>query len=52
MTAPGTATRDPIPPARLGIIPANQASWADLPAVFGTADYPGMCYWYRYQAGF
>jgi hypothetical protein len=42
MTAPGTATRDPITPAQLSIIPANQASWADLQAVFGTADYPGM----------
>jgi hypothetical protein len=28
MTAPGTATQDPITPAQLSIIPANQASWA------------------------
>jgi GNAT superfamily N-acetyltransferase len=27
----------------LRICPANQASWADLQAVFGTADYPGRC---------
>jgi GNAT superfamily N-acetyltransferase len=49
MTAPGTATRDPITPAQLSIIPANQASWADLQAVFGTADYPGRCYCQHYK---
>jgi GNAT superfamily N-acetyltransferase len=49
VTAPGTATRDPITPAQLSIIPANQASWADLQAVFGTADYPGMCYCQHYK---
>lgn len=49
MTVPGTATRDPITPAQLSIIPANQASWADLQAVFGTADYPGMCYCQHYK---
>jgi GNAT superfamily N-acetyltransferase len=49
MTSPGTATRDPITPAQLSIIPANQASWADLQAVFGTADYPGMCYCQHYK---
>lgn len=49
MTVPGSATRDPITPAQLSIIPANQASWADLQAVFGTADYPGMCYCQHYK---
>jgi GNAT superfamily N-acetyltransferase len=49
MTAPGSVTRDPITPAQLSIIPANQASWADLQAVFGTADYPGMCYCQHYK---
>jgi GNAT superfamily N-acetyltransferase len=49
MTAPGTATRDPITLSQLSIIPANQASWADLQAVFGTADYPGMCYCQYYK---
>jgi hypothetical protein len=49
MTAPGTATRDPITPAQLSIVPANRASWADLQAVFGTADYPGMCYCQHYK---
>ncbi len=35
---------EPITAARLAIVPANQASWADLRAIFGTADYPGRCY--------
>jgi GNAT superfamily N-acetyltransferase len=26
------------------IFPANQASWADLQAIFGTTDYPSRCY--------
>ncbi|HUA28487.1 MAG TPA: GNAT family N-acetyltransferase [Streptosporangiaceae bacterium] len=34
----------PIKAAELTIVPANRASWADLQAVFGTADYPGKCY--------
>ena len=49
MTAPGSVTRDLITPAQLSIIPASQASWADLQAVFGTADYPGMCYCQHYK---
>ena len=49
MTGPGSLTRDPITPAQLSIIPANQASWADLQAVFGAADYPGMCYCQHYK---
>ena len=49
MTAAGRRTRDPITPAQLSIIPASQASWADLQAVFGTADYPGMCYCQHYK---
>lgn len=27
----------------LVIVPANKASWDDLAAIFGTADYPGRC---------
>jgi GNAT superfamily N-acetyltransferase len=39
----------PVTAAQLTIVPANQASWADLRAVFGTADYPGRCYcqWFK-----
>src|SRR5438876_398909 len=36
-------TRTPIPPEQLTIVPANQASWDDLVAIFGNADYPGRC---------
>lgn len=31
---------DLIQPAQLRIVPANEASWEDVLAVFGTADYP------------
>jgi GNAT superfamily N-acetyltransferase len=37
------AAAEPITAAQLTIVPANQASWADLQAIFGTADYPGKC---------
>ncbi len=39
-----TTTAAPVTAAQLTIVPANQASWADLQAIFGTADYPGKCY--------
>src|SRR6266581_7249684 len=41
---PSTTTREPITTAQLTITAANKASWADLQAIFGTADYPGKCY--------
>lgn len=44
MTAPSGATAGPVTGAQLTIVPANQASWADLQAIFGTAGYPGQCY--------
>jgi GNAT superfamily N-acetyltransferase len=44
VTTPSTTTREPITAAQLTIVPANRASWADLQAIFGTADYPGKCY--------
>jgi GNAT superfamily N-acetyltransferase len=34
---------------RLTIVPANHASWEDLSAVFGTADYPARCQCQRYK---
>lgn len=46
MTPAGPA----IPAGELTIVPANNASWADLQAVFGTADYPGRCYCQAYKA--
>lgn len=49
MTTPSTTTREPITTAQLTIVRANQASWADLQAIFGTADYPGKCYCQRFK---
>src|SRR5580700_7217092 len=43
------AAREPIKAAELTIVGANRASWADLQAIFGTADYPGMCYCQRFK---
>lgn len=31
------------------IVPANEASWEDLVAIFGTADYPGRCRCQRFK---
>jgi GNAT superfamily N-acetyltransferase len=33
----------PIPAELLTIVPANEASWDDIAAIFGTTDYPGRC---------
>jgi hypothetical protein len=38
-----TAMEAPIPAEELMIVPANEASWADLAAIFGTTDYAGQC---------
>jgi hypothetical protein len=39
----------PIPAEQLTIVPASQASWDDLIAVFGTADYPHQCQCQRFK---
>ena len=44
MTSSSTAARGPVPITDLTIFPANQASWADLQAIFGTTDYSSRCY--------
>jgi GNAT superfamily N-acetyltransferase len=50
MTAASTAARSgPVTAGRLRIVPANEASWADLQAIFGETDYPGRCYCQRYK---
>ena len=41
------AQRSPYEP--LVIIPANEASWHDLAAIFGTTDYPGRCQCQRFK---
>ncbi len=38
------APAEPVTAAQLTIVAANQASWADLQAIFGITDYPGKCY--------
>jgi GNAT superfamily N-acetyltransferase len=47
--AGGQALVGPVAPRDLVIIPANQASWADLRAIFGTSDYSGRCYCQRFK---
>ncbi|WP_369263351.1 N-acetyltransferase family protein [Streptomyces sp. R35] len=44
-----TAASGPIAPDRLTIVPADEASWDDLRAIFGTTDYPGKCQCQRYK---
>jgi GNAT superfamily N-acetyltransferase len=42
-------TQEPIPDERLTIVPANEASWEDLVAIFGTTDYAGRCHCQRFK---
>jgi GNAT superfamily N-acetyltransferase len=44
-----TAMEVPIPAEQLTIVPANEASWGDLVAIFGTTDYPGQCLCQRFK---
>jgi GNAT superfamily N-acetyltransferase len=39
----------PIGDEDLAIVPANEASWDDLAAIFGTTDYPGRCQCQRFK---
>ena len=42
----------PQPPVRaeeVRVVPANEASWSDLVAVFGAADYPARCQCQRFK---
>jgi GNAT superfamily N-acetyltransferase len=48
-SAATATTREPVTADQLTIVPANHASWADLQAVFGTADYPSMCFCQRFK---
>ncbi|HKA95550.1 MAG TPA: GNAT family N-acetyltransferase [Streptosporangiaceae bacterium] len=47
MTTLSAKAREPI---AVTIVTANNASWADLQAIFGTAGYPGKCYCQRFKA--
>jgi GNAT superfamily N-acetyltransferase len=44
-----TARGRPISAEQLAIVPANEASWDDLAAIFGTTDYPGRCQCQRFK---
>jgi len=44
-----TAVEAPIPAERLTIVPANEASWNDLAAIFGSTDYPSRCRCQRFK---
>jgi hypothetical protein len=40
---------EPIRVEQVRTVPANEASWEDLMAVFGTADYPSRCLCQRFK---
>jgi GNAT superfamily N-acetyltransferase len=42
-------THAPFDDEQVSIVPANQATWGDLVAVFGTADYPAHCQCQRFK---
>jgi GNAT superfamily N-acetyltransferase len=42
--APSAATREETSAAKLTVVPANQAAWVDLQAIFGVGGYAGRCY--------
>jgi GNAT superfamily N-acetyltransferase len=44
-----TAGGDPFAEEDVRIVPANEASWDDLAAIFGTADYPSRCLCQRFK---
>jgi GNAT superfamily N-acetyltransferase len=44
-----TAEQVPVRAEQLTIVPANEASWDDLVAIFGTADYPARCQCQRFK---
>jgi GNAT superfamily N-acetyltransferase len=44
-----TGVRPPIRAEQLTIVPANEASWDDLIAIFGTSDYPAYCLCQRFK---
>jgi GNAT superfamily N-acetyltransferase len=49
MTESPLGTHGPFDDRQLRIVPANQATWRDLVAVFGTADYPAHCQCQRFK---
>jgi len=41
----------PADPASIGIVPANEASWEDLQAIFGVRGYPAYCQCQLFKVG-
>ena len=46
---PASSAQKPVTAAQLTIVPANEASWDDLVAIFGTTDYCGRCQCQRFK---
>ncbi|MEV0800678.1 DUF1905 domain-containing protein [Kribbella sp. NPDC050281] len=44
-----TGSREPVTAEQLMIVPANQATWEDLQAVFGTTGDPARCWCQRFR---
>ena len=44
-----TTVQTPIRAEQLTVVPANEASWDDLVAIFGTAGYPSQCQCQRFK---
>ena len=44
-----TAMEMPVPADQLQVVPANEACWDDLAAIFGATDYPGRCQCQRFK---
>lgn len=49
MTSGSRVSRERVAATQLSVVPANQASWPDLQAIFGTTGDPGRCYcqWFK-----
>jgi GNAT superfamily N-acetyltransferase len=49
VTATSPAAPGPVAAGELTVVPANEASWPDLQAIFGTTGDPGHCYcqWFK-----
>lgn len=44
-----TPAKEPVDAGQVTIVPANEASWGDLAAIFGTADYAASCKCQRFK---
>jgi GNAT superfamily N-acetyltransferase len=49
MTDDNPLAKGPVLAEDLTVVPANEASWADVKAIFGAADYPARCLCQRFK---